>query len=80
LKAYFKLNKEILKLNPGIKTAVHLFDHTIVPILMYGSEIWGTSNPLSSKFKVKEFISVLKDSKCEKLRTKLCKIKCSRCS
>jgi hypothetical protein len=73
LKAYFKLNKEILKLNPDIKAAVYLSNHTSVPVLMYGSEIWGTFNPLSSKFNGKEFISVLKDSKCEKLHTKFCK-------
>ena len=26
---------------PSIKTNLHLFDHTIKSIVLYGSEIWG---------------------------------------
>ena len=40
LKAFFKLGKDFLSLNPGIKTSINVFDHTIKPIydmaLKYG--------------------------------------------
>ena len=51
LKGYFKLCKNILNLRPSIKTSMHIFDHTIKPILLYSSEIWGVFNPVSSKFR-----------------------------
>jgi hypothetical protein len=41
LKAYFKLLKSFGDLAPGISTSLHLFNHTIKPILLYGCEIWG---------------------------------------
>jgi hypothetical protein len=44
LKAYFKLQKDFLSHNPNIGTSIHVFDHTIRPILLYGSEIWGSFN------------------------------------
>ena len=44
LKAYFKLRKDFHSLNPGISTSINVFDHTIKPILLYGSEIWGIFN------------------------------------
>ena len=28
-----------------IKTLLHIFDHTVKPILTYGSEVWGTFDP-----------------------------------
>jgi hypothetical protein len=40
LKAYFKLLK-LLQPLPSAKTALHLFDHLIKPIILYGCEIWG---------------------------------------
>ena len=74
MKAYFKLNKNFLSYKPGPDVAIHIFDHTVTPILLYGSEIWGVFNPLSSKFKKdKNIISALKDLKCEKLHTKFCR-------
>ena len=51
LKAYFKLCKNILNLHPCLRTSLHIFDHTVKPILLYGSEIWGIYNPASSKFR-----------------------------
>ena len=49
LKAYFKLWKCFEHHKPKVKTLIHIFDHTIKPILLYGSEIWGLfpSNNLS---------------------------------
>ena len=39
-KAYFKLQKDFLTFNP---TALNIFDHTIKPIILYGSELWPDS-------------------------------------
>lgn len=52
LKAYFKL---IRSLNPAPKPSIslHLFDHLIKPILLYGCEIW---SPLELKYKSVEKI------------------------
>jgi hypothetical protein len=30
---------------PKIKTLLHVFDHTVKPILTYGSEVWCTFDP-----------------------------------
>ena len=43
LKVYFKISKT-LRPSPQVDTMLHLFDHLMKPILMYGSEIWGVSN------------------------------------
>jgi hypothetical protein len=50
-KAYLKLSKDLLSLNPGLHTSMHVFDHTIKPILLYGCEIWGTFSTFSAKFR-----------------------------
>ena len=39
-----------MKFHPSIKTNMHIYDYTIKPILLYGSEIWGVLNPASSKY------------------------------
>jgi hypothetical protein len=41
LKAYFKLLKSFGDFTPGVTTSLHLFNHTIKPIILYGCEIWG---------------------------------------
>jgi hypothetical protein len=38
----FKFKKCFQGHSPKIKTILHIFDHTIKPILLYGSEIWGS--------------------------------------
>jgi hypothetical protein len=35
LKAFLKLKKDLLSLNPNIRTSMHMFDHTIKPILLH---------------------------------------------
>jgi hypothetical protein len=45
LKAYFKMAKIISTEYCSTNTVLHLFDHTIKPILLYGSEIWGSIDP-----------------------------------
>lgn len=42
LKASFKLTKLITSAEPSINTSIHLYDHLIKPIVLYGSEIWGS--------------------------------------
>jgi hypothetical protein len=43
LKAHFKLKKALYGIN-NHKLAMHLFDHTVSPILLYGAEVWGAFN------------------------------------
>ena len=74
-KAYFKLQKDFLSLNPKPKTSIHIFDDTIKPIILYGCEIWGTFNSNTARFRngtvsPDRFYSNLI---CEKLHTKFCK-------
>jgi hypothetical protein len=40
LKALFKVKKCFQGHSPKINTIFHIFDYTIKPILLYGSEIW----------------------------------------
>ena len=40
LKANFKLCSLLDAKNINFNTAMHLFDHTVKPVLMYGAEIW----------------------------------------
>ena len=42
-------------MTPQLDTLIHLFEHTIEPIVLFGSEIWGTVNILSSKIKKADF-------------------------
>ena len=51
LKAYFKLVKDILSFQPSVNTSIHIFDHTVKPVLLYGSEIWGALNPSSPRLR-----------------------------
>ena len=53
-----------------------MFDHTIQPILLYGSELGGTFNPLSAKIKRHpdlSFEQIYNNLECESLHMKLCK-------
>lgn len=45
LKAYFKMCKSFGEYKPKLQTFLHVFDHTVKPVLLYGSEIWGVFNP-----------------------------------
>ena len=74
LKAFFKFRKCFEIKKPKIKTVLHVFDHTIKPILLYGSEIWGVFdvNKLS-KQKDLYFNKICNDFTGEKLHTKVCK-------
>ena len=76
LKAFYKLQKDFLSLKPSVKTSLHVFDHTIKPILLYGCEIWGNINRPSiflkaSKLSVYDIFN--NKLKCENLHLKFCK-------
>ena len=59
----------------NVNINLHLFDHTISPILLYGCEIWGAFNPLDSKFKNLDITmdKIFNKLKCETLHIKYCK-------
>ena len=42
LKAYFKFCKAFNDVKSNITTFLHVFDHTVKPVILYGSKIWGT--------------------------------------
>ena len=42
IKASFKLTKLTTTGEPSTKTSLHLYDHLLKPIVLYGSEIWCT--------------------------------------
>ena len=75
VKAYFKLTKDFLSMHPSVKTSMHMFDHTIKPILLYGCEIWGMFNPFSSKFRKGQpsFCDFFAKNHAEKLHQKFLK-------
>jgi hypothetical protein len=75
LKAYFKLCKHFISNGPP-KVSLHVFDHTILPILLYGCEIWGYFNPLSNRLKQQSNLSMDKiynRLQSEVLHVKFCK-------
>jgi hypothetical protein len=75
LKAYFKLQKDFLNLNPGVKNSTHIFDHTIKPILLYGCEIWGSFNSQTARFRNNslQLDEIYSKALCEKLHIKFCR-------
>ena len=72
-KAYFK---SIFKYGtPSIYTTLKAFDHTVKPVLLYCSEVWGMFN-INSKFKKSKdniIHDLYNDHKIEKLNLNLCK-------
>jgi hypothetical protein len=75
LKAYYKLHNDLLTLNPNINTNLHVFNHTIKSILLYGCEIWGSFNPTTARFRNETITldKIYQNLKCELLHTKFCK-------
>jgi hypothetical protein len=58
---------------PGIKTMLHLFDHTAIkPIILYGSEMWGDA-VLKNNFEVNKIIQIYDQFDCLKLNIQYCK-------
>ena len=75
LKANFKIGKCFGDLHQNVDTVLHLFDHTVKPVLLYGSEIWGTINTASAKVKKDSFslFNTMFDMPCEKLHIRFLK-------
>ena len=44
-KAKFNLMTKVRQLNLSVETVVELLEKLVIPILLYGSEIWGYANP-----------------------------------
>ena len=68
-KATFKVTKIITSAEPSVRTSLHLYDHLIKPILLYGSEIWGVFKTNSKACKKDEsflFPSIYKNSFADK--------------
>jgi hypothetical protein len=74
-KTFFKMYKCFEGHKPKIKTLLHVFDHTVKPILTYGSEVWGTRDPqkLLDKGDNYYFSKLCNDLKAEKAHMKFCK-------
>ena len=74
IKALFKLRKTFWDDAPKVTTLLHIFNHTIKPILLYGSEIWGYFSPSKYIDNIDQFIKKETDSLVlEKVHTKFCK-------
>lgn len=75
LKAYFKLFKSFGNIKPSVHTLIHLFDHTIKPILLYACEIWGTINTDVNSTKHPNYCldNFFNKMYCEKLHVKFLK-------
>jgi hypothetical protein len=56
-----------------IKTLLHVFDHTVKPIITYGSEVWGTFDPQKLLDKGDNYLTKLcNDLKAREPQTKEC--------
>jgi hypothetical protein len=73
MKASYKLYKEVNSLNPNVNTVLHLFDHTICPILLYGCENWGTLSAYKINNNNLSLFEAFKDWDFEKLNIKFYK-------
>ena len=76
-KATFKVTKLITSAEPSVKTSLHLYDHLIKPILLYGCEIWGVFKTNSKAYKKDDtflFPSIYKNSLADKSQVSFLKI------
>ena len=64
LKAYFKLRKALEGLN-NPRLGLHLFNHTVTPILTYGAEVWGIFNSSTTNIDDMSFNAIYSQSKIE---------------
>ena len=71
LKGIFKLKSIFGSMCPKSSVAFHIFDHTIKPILTYGSEIWASMNKSVRSGDIID--NLYQNLHGEKLHTKFCK-------
>jgi hypothetical protein len=69
IKASFKLCRDMKSATPSIKTFLHLFDHCIKPIALYGCENWGVIN-ITQKRKELNLYDNFKEWESEKVNLK----------
>jgi hypothetical protein len=69
--------KDLITLNPNNNTSLHVFDHTIKPISLYGCEIWGSFNPTTARFRNEAITldKIYQNLKCELLLHNVCILK-----
>lgn len=72
LKASFKLYKEVKSLDLPVNTLLHMFDHMVKPIALYGCEIWGILT-VGKQGKNKDLYDLYKDFEVENLNIQFCK-------
>lgn len=74
LKAFFKFKSSFKDNLPKLKTLFHIFDHTVKPVLLYGSELWGVFQASKLVSHTDQyFYKMCKDLSVEKLHIKFCK-------
>jgi hypothetical protein len=73
IKASFKLCRNMKSFTPSIKTFLHLFDHCIKPIALYGCENWGVILNITQKRKERNLYDIFKEWESEKVNLKFCK-------
>ena len=76
LKAYFKMAKMLSTERSRAYTTTHLFDHTVKPILLYASEVWGCIDPNLRRIKNNPDYKLEKGYEklwAEKLHLKMCR-------
>ena len=68
--------KIFFSLNPSVKSSMHIFDHTLKPILLYNSEVWGSYHISSDRLNTRAFDldNIFKSLQCEKLQLKCSKV------
>ena len=75
LNALFALQRDFLSSHPNIKTSLHVFEHTIIPVLLYGCEVWGSFNTFTARFRnsTPPLDHIYSKHFCEKLHIKFSK-------
>ena len=75
LKGYYKLRRDFISFEPNVKNSNHVFDHTIRPILLNGSEVWGYLNPFKKRFQSNDLVfdQIYLNLEIEKLHIKFSK-------
>ena len=72
LKAFYKLKGIFDSTRPNTNVALHIFYHTIKPILIYGSEIWDSCTKKSRRL-AQTLDKIYQDFHAERLHLKYCK-------
>ena len=72
-KAYFKFCSLFKNASPSVRIMVHTFDHTVKPILLYSSEIWGMFEKQTKRKNILPLEDIFKDLHIEKINIKFCK-------